>query len=256
MKSANFNATYGSNDKNNNTRKSSDLISALLSPCQDKVTKVKIALESGTNPNILFENFKGGPKISPLHYAAETENLELAKVLLKFKANPNVLDGSPNGESPLHICAWKNSYSMCRLLTSKGADPNILCKKGYAPIHVIIIESMSLLKCEDELKRKKMLVTLLKCGASPNTKTNNRVYDDVSPLIMAASCQHTQADCAILLKYGANPLIKDRVGRTALDVAKEENKEIIKNGLRKYKIKKFSAELNKRNENTLRIGIL
>jgi hypothetical protein len=47
----------------------------------------------------------------------------------------------------------------------------------------------------------------------------------------------------ILLKCGANPLLKNRSGKTAMDMAKGENQEVLERGIKTYKIENLKKKL-------------
>lgn len=64
--------------------------------------------------------------VSALYCCVETDRVDVARILLKYGANPNQqvtarIDG-PSGQTALHIC---RSAEMARLLLAYGADPKI-----------------------------------------------------------------------------------------------------------------------------------
>lgn len=62
-------------------------------------------------------------KLTPLHYAAEGEHLDVAQFLLDHGADVNAIDESTAGNTPLAEIAQECSYEMARLLLEAGANP-------------------------------------------------------------------------------------------------------------------------------------
>ena len=59
-----------------------------------------------------------------MHQAAESDQLDIAELLLQYKANPNI--NRDDGESPLHLAISRSLKDMIALLLRYGANPNIL----------------------------------------------------------------------------------------------------------------------------------
>jgi ankyrin repeat protein len=57
---------------------------------------------------------------SPLHYAAERKDAQLAQFFIDLGANPNIIDNE--GQTPLGICIGNNSVQTAAVLASGGAD--------------------------------------------------------------------------------------------------------------------------------------
>jgi ankyrin repeat protein len=57
---------------------------------------------------------------SPLHYAAEKKDVQLAKFFTSLGANPNIVDNE--GQTPLGICIENNDPQVAAVLASGGAD--------------------------------------------------------------------------------------------------------------------------------------
>jgi ankyrin repeat protein len=70
---------------------------------------------------------------TPLLYAAETNSLGAAKVLVEHGANMYHVD--KDGATALHIASDYGGRAVIAYLLSKGVDPNIRDHKGITPIH-------------------------------------------------------------------------------------------------------------------------
>ncbi|MFZ3161126.1 MAG: ankyrin repeat domain-containing protein [Rhodoferax sp.] len=108
-------------------------------------------------------------------------------------------------ENPLMLAALKGERELCQLMIRKGADVN---KPGWAPLHYAAtsghLEVMQLLLDENAYID----------AASPNNTT---------PLMMAAH-YGTVAAVKLLLDAGADPMLKNDLGLTAIDFAHRANR--------------------------------
>jgi len=80
-------------------------------------------LQHGAYPNVTD---KLG--MSPLLYAVEKNQVELAKILLQFHANPN-LEEKSQGMTPLMACVINKNYELAKILLSHHADPRANTRK-------------------------------------------------------------------------------------------------------------------------------
>ena len=69
--------------------------------------------------------------LTPLHLAAQQNQLHTAQVLLEFGADVNAADD--RGRTPLHAAASCDSDEMVELLLSNGADPLAVDSAGRTP---------------------------------------------------------------------------------------------------------------------------
>ena len=94
---------------------------ALHDAAQDgDVQKVIELLSAGYLPDKFDELGK-----TPLHYAAENENIELIHVLLNAGADVNAHKESYIGNTPLSEVAGSCSFDVAKILIEAGADPTI-----------------------------------------------------------------------------------------------------------------------------------
>jgi ankyrin repeat protein len=108
---------------------------------------------------------------TPLHTAASSSQVEIAKRLIDAGADVNQIDSSKN--TPLHCCTGfelklfrpikkHSSESMVRLLVERGADIEAVDRLGRTPLHKAIIS-----------KNTEMVMVLLNAGADVQAKFNN-----------------------------------------------------------------------------------
>jgi len=71
-------------------------------------------------------------KVTPLHSACATSNLEIAELLLKNNANVNAKQ--QGNVTPLHSASHNGQIKLVRLLIEYGADINAKMKNGQTPL--------------------------------------------------------------------------------------------------------------------------
>jgi RNA polymerase sigma factor (sigma-70 family) len=144
---------------------------------------------------------KGHPGITPLHYAAEAGQLEVARLLLDRGADPNVRDRS-HGLTPLGWASVfpKQKREMAEFLLSRGAQADVFCA--------------SALGMDDELEQ------ILAADASVANQKLSRSDCGARALHVAAWRGHLDA-VQILLAHGADPRATDDAGKTPDMVAEK-----------------------------------
>ncbi|HBL98297.1 TPA: hypothetical protein DDZ86_01490 [Candidatus Dependentiae bacterium] len=168
--------------------------------CNNKnLSIVKKLIEANANPNI--RNKFGD---TPLHIACKSKDLSIVEELIKAKADPNK-QNKKDRNTPLHIaCGISENSSIAKELIKAKANPNIRNKLGNTPLHVASTEGNGAY----------MLSDLIKAGIKLNAQ--NRLGDTALHL----ACEKNYGITAkALTKAGANPTIKNRSGKTALDTA-------------------------------------
>ena len=130
------------------------------------------------------------------------------KVTAALLEQPKVMVETRNGhdESPLMLAALQGETALCRLLMAKGADVN---KPGWTALHYAAtnghLEVMTLLLDSHAYID----------AASPNGTT---------PLMMAAH-YGSAAAARLLLEAGADPLLKNEQGLSAIDFARRAERQ-------------------------------
>lgn len=161
---------------------------------RDDASTISMLLKRGFDPNTVNPNGEAG-----LLLAVREPSLNVARVLTQWPKT-NVEVRSRQDESPLMLAALKGLTELCQQLIARGADVN---KPGWTPLHYAATNG-----------HLPVLQLLLEHhayidAASPNGST---------PLMMAAHYGTTEA-VKWLLNAGADPLLKNAKGLTAIDFA-------------------------------------
>jgi uncharacterized protein len=129
------------------------------------------------------------------------------KVVAALMAWPGIAVEARNqaDESPLMAAAIMGNLALCKQLVDKGADVN---KPGWAPLHYAST------KGHVEVMRFLLDEHAYIDASSPNGST---------PLMMAA-LYGTPSAVKLLLEDGADPMIKNDLGLTAIDFAHRGNR--------------------------------
>lgn len=143
----------------------------------------------------------------PLFLALKAEAWRVAAFLLE-RPEVRVESRSATGETPLMIAALKGRLDLARRLIERGAEVN---KPGWTPLHYAatfpgpVAPDMTRLMLEHHAYID---------AESPNGST---------PLMMAAQYGNTTV-VKLLLEEGADPLLKNQLGLTAIDFAQRANR--------------------------------
>jgi ankyrin repeat protein len=95
-----------------------ELIKAAAS---NNIDEVKRLLDSGANPNSSIDS----AKLTPLHFAAQKNGLEIAMLLLEAGADPFAYT-EPDGETALDVAQLYNHQQMISLLMHYMQDVEVL----------------------------------------------------------------------------------------------------------------------------------
>jgi len=145
---------------------------------------IRLLLLSGADPN---RADKDG--VTPLLTATELSLLEVASILLKYGADPN-LPAGPDAESALSMSASGNNVELLELYLEHGGDVNALLPDGDTP----------LIKAMTKTAPVEIIELMLTSGADPNRKTEH----GLTPLLEALFAKRLDI-ATLLLDHGANP---------------------------------------------------
>ncbi len=190
------------------------LVAAGASPTQaDRfgLTPLDLALDY-KNANVVSALLRLDERDGKLQGAAEGAmeaatlrgQTEIAKLLIQSGIPINKPTAS--GSTYLNDAALKGRKEVVRLLLDHGADVNARDEKGGAPLHDAALGG------DPEVIRM-----LLDRGA----RIDSRDRDSQATALMVAASLGRAAAIAVLLQRGANPNLRDRLGRSALDRAKQ-----------------------------------
>lgn len=167
---------------------------------QDDAKIVSALMQRGFDPNT--RNVAGE---HPLMLALREPSPKVLAVLLDW---PKIDVDARNrqDESPLMIAALKGMTEVARQLVDKGADVN---KPGWTPLHYASTHG-----------HLEIMNLLLEQHAYVDAESPN----GTTPLMMAAM-YGTPSAVKLLLESGADPLLKNQLGLTAIDFAFRANRK-------------------------------
>ena len=173
----------------------------------------------------------------PLHRAAETTNINVAKVLIAARANVNV-KAQKTKNRPLFQAVSKGNIQLVQLLIEEGADINapndmsnstlraaiygghveiaMLLMAHGADIHELYYGEHILVTAAEKTNSSDLIKKLIEKGADVNCASylsipSRKMY----PLIRAVEQRHHSV-VTTLLEYGANPNVKIDDGSSPL----------------------------------------
>jgi ankyrin repeat protein len=154
----------------------------------------------GFDPNALDPSGRHG-----LFAALQEGSLKAAEALI-YWPRTNVEWRSPKDESPLMLAAFRGHTDLVRKLIARDADVN---KPGWTPLHYAATSG-----------HIAVIKLLLQEHAYINAESPNKT----TPLMMAAEYGST-ATVKLLLEEGADPLMRNELGLSAVDFAMRANRK-------------------------------
>ncbi|XP_038049998.1 ankyrin repeat domain-containing protein 39-like isoform X2 [Patiria miniata] len=91
--------------------------------------KVRKFLDNGGDPNATDSS-----GYTALHYASRNGQLEIVRILLQHRANPNCATRS-GGVTPLHRAAYSGHLDVVKLLLDRKASPSLRDQDGKCSLH-------------------------------------------------------------------------------------------------------------------------
>lgn len=201
------------------------------------VATVKRLLASEIDPNAFDTEGR-----TPLQYAASSGKIEVVRALLAGGAN--VRANSPDGYSVLHAVAVGREVQIAQLLLAAGADVNARTTSNTTPLMASVCSpysdskmSLTLIRAGADVNivssdgetalscatAHDVMKELLKRGANPNIQSTR--FSGETPLHKAA-LNGDKETVELLLRYGADPTIRDSNGQTPLDITNVKFEEV------------------------------
>lgn len=179
---------------------------ALSDPVHDAAHKGNIAkLQElvAANPAVVNNTDKMGK--TPLHMAAESNQVAAATFLLEHGADVNAKDPRNGGFTPLDFALSSYHYiEMVRLLIERGANVNTASTQGITPLIEAAMRN-----------QKDAIALLLEKGADPNARDQK----GASALIWALRMGRLDS-AIVLINSGADVNLSDSQGFSPLKLAK------------------------------------
>ncbi|MDB5988623.1 MAG: hypothetical protein JWQ10_26 [Herbaspirillum sp.] len=169
----------------------------------DNSTTVSALLQRGLSPNLVEEN-RGE---TGLILALREDSTKVFNVLINAPSvDLEVL--AKNGDNALMIAAYKGNVAAVKALIAKEAEVN---KHGWTALHYAAAVG------NDEIVKILLDESAYIDAESPNSTT---------PLMMAARGGHVST-VKLLLDEGADATLKNNIGMTALDFARESDMRMV-----------------------------
>ncbi|WNB93775.1 ankyrin repeat domain-containing protein [Bacillus sp. NEB1478] len=160
-----------------------------------------------------------------IHKASMEGNLiELKTILSNKDTQVNELQ---DGWSPLHLAAHFGHYEAVDLLLQNHADVHVKSENEMTntPLHAA---------AANKKNRSEMLGLLLKHGANINEKQGG------GWTILHQAAHHNDPEMLLFyLEHGADPFLAKNDGKTALELAEDENLDEAANVLRNFTLNKI-----------------
>ncbi len=167
---------------------------------QDDPQAVRALLNRGFDPNTLDPQ-----RLPGLYVALRDSSLKAAQALIDWPKT-NVDIRTPEDESPLMMACLKGHIELVKKLISRDADVN---KTGWAPLHYAATGGHTAI-----------IELLLEQHAYIDAEWPN----GTTPLMMAAHYGSPMA-VKVLLEAGADPMLKNQLGLTAIDFANRAGRQ-------------------------------
>ena len=177
---------------------SNDDAALLWAVGEGQVEMVRRLLAAGADPNVCEEDGE-----TPMLWATGSENLELMQLLYEAGAT---VQPRASGRLPLWEAARDGKLETVQWLLAHGANIDARNEGRVTALHISIEEG--------EIE---VALALIAAGADVNVQTSNLNRD--TPLILAAKLGHVPRLIEALLDAGADPMVRDAAGRSAIDCA-------------------------------------
>ncbi len=187
---------------------------ALVDTRDDKGrSPILAALYRGEN-EIAAAILRRRPKLSLFEAAAAGDTARVRDIVGPDKAQANAV--APDGYSALGLAAFFKRRDVVRYLLEAGADSRPASRQGgFTPLHSAVATDAGSVDIE-------IVRMLLEKGADPNAKAQ---YG--STPLHTVGFTGDRASLDLLLKRGADPVIRNNDGKTAADIARDRGHQDI-----------------------------
>jgi len=174
----------------------------------------------------------GGGGLTALIFAARGGDLESAKLLLDKGADVNQV--TEYGWTPLLTATNNRHYKLAEFLIERGADVNLANKGNWTPLYLATdnrnIEGGDFPVPKPDVDHLEFIKFLLDHGANPNARAKDNTLTrtiftmqwffeaGATPFVRAAQSGDIEL-LKLLIKSGADPMLKTDFGDTALTAA-------------------------------------
>lgn len=169
------------------------------------------AIEHGYSPEIVL-SFLDEENSTPLHAAVDGGHLEVVEVLLKYKAQPDVLKGKQL--PPFLLASTQGKLKMMQLMVQYSGKDIVHCRDQYG--------QTALHRCAQAINSAQTISFLVENGAVVDS-----VDDQGKTPLMSTIIAGSLAGMKVLLAKGASILIKDKVGFNPLHHAVKQKRRLI-----------------------------
>ncbi len=176
---------------------------------EGKIEFVRRLIEAGADVNSIDRSLKTTPLMVALTYAYKN-GYEIAEFLIESGADVNIVARSETALNKVFVMGLadeREAYDFAMFLIERGARIDV---GGYGNVIFSAVSGNNLLMIEYLLKERNVDI---------NFQNNNQGY---TPLIFAVLCNKPEV-VEYLINNGADISKTDANGRTALDIAKENN---------------------------------
>lgn len=149
------------------------------------------------------EDYEDSDGMRPILSATIYKRPKMLRVLLDHKAEVNVKNN--NNETPLINAISTGSVKMVKMLIKAGADVDFRGPNNFTPLMVAVM-----------FKSPEITKILLDAGAEKDDTTVTKKKQKITALLLAIHEENFKI-ASLLLKYNANPLIKNEEGNIALN---------------------------------------
>jgi len=191
----------------------------LLATSRSDSETIRYLLQHGADPNRGYSrNINFGN--TPLHVAAEADNLPVVTLLVEHGVDVNSRNG--DNATALMPAVMLGHLEVVSYLLDHGADLNVVDKHGVTPLRwALVAASANRARRSDPFS---MIELLIARGAHINAKD----ADGNSPLMAyleacdIAPTPDTHKIVAFMVTHGADPAIRNAAGKTVFDIIDDQ----------------------------------